>query len=362
MKKYFHKISHIFKYYLYKSKKTQVSTNIIVFNLRKANLYSRYLYLFIKFLHLQGYKIVLPKRLKSYTVINDADIYLNLLLKEKIINFQSLENLSAVLQIDDTILSPEYFSHLLEPDPENCFYIPMTQHPLLYNRNLWNSPIAEKDRKRSAFMIGNFEKNAYNSLDFSLFGTFSRTQIFEFLESRQKLFKISSKKELKNFIVSSNDDKCILIDRNDFAIEIENLREILSNFYFFLACPGVVIPQSHNLIEALSVGCIPVIQKEYALLMQPPLKNMETAIIYNDLSDLVKKLDGAFRLKTHQLITIQENVYRYYEDYLTPKAVVSRLMNHKYSRIYLQAEFESVRHLKLQKAYKKAGKSKPKYI
>jgi hypothetical protein len=45
------------------------------------------------------------------------------------------------------------------------------------------------------------------------------------------------------------------------------------------------MPLCHNVIEAMSVGTIPIIQKEYAALY-PNLTDNENAVIFNDLEHL----------------------------------------------------------------------------
>jgi hypothetical protein len=42
---------------------------------------------------------------------------------------------------------------------------------------------------------------------------------------------------------------------------MDELRHWLAKFDFYFALPGVVMPFSHNIIEAISVGCIPFIQQ-----------------------------------------------------------------------------------------------------
>lgn len=354
--------SELLSFYFYKIKSpSQNSGKIIYIDLLKPNLYSRYLYLLIKFFHIEGYTICLPNNLSSYRKICNSDVYLQLILKENIVKFKTPSEKSGYFKVDKEILSPEYFEFLIEKSELNTFHIPMSMHPLIYHKNIWDLKLKNFRRKKSVFMIGNFDKQSYSSLEFSLFEVISRTEIWESLENNEIKYRIKSQKELQDFCDSEFDEKWIIIDRNDFSIKPEDLRKTLSQFYFFLACPGIVIPHSHNLIEALSVGCIPIIQDKYAQLLHPPLKHMKNALIFSNLNDLdqMNQLVNSLNIETLQFL--QKNVDQYYEQHLTPSAVVKKILKKNYSRLYLQAEFDSVRHLKLQKAYKKVGKPKPKY-
>jgi hypothetical protein len=79
---------------------------------------------------------------------------------------------------------------------------------------------------------------------------------------------------------------------------MEELRPTLSHFNFFLACPGFIMPYSHNVVEAMSVGAIPVIQDTYAHMFFPTLKHNINAIIFTDLGDLSQINRTAFQFRS----------------------------------------------------------------
>jgi glycosyltransferase involved in cell wall biosynthesis len=129
---------------------------------------------------------------------------------------------------------------------------------------------------------------------------------------------------------------------------MKDVREILSNFDFYLCCPGVVMPLCHNVIEAMSVGTIPVIQKEYAEVMYPALKNFTNAIVFNDKDDLVATIEIVLQLPEEKKLTMKKSVLEYYSNYLSPKGMTTQLniALSKNKKIYLQAEHRSVKFLK----------------
>ena len=89
------------------------------------------------------------------------------------------------------------------------------------------------------------------------------------------------------------------------------MKSILTKFDFFLALPGIEIPQSHNVIEAISMGCIPVIQQSYANLFSPPLENKINAIIFENFIDLDIVINEIFKLNVSEINELRKNVLDY---------------------------------------------------
>lgn len=316
---------------------------IIAFNIRKPHLYHRYLYTFIKFLHLEGFQVIFPGSLYQFRKIINADIYLNLLLKEKIIQFRSTTKEQVFLELNDNNLSPDYYSFLHQNRSENDFYVPMTFHPLFYHKDLWNLDAIPIAKKKSIFMAGNFDEHTYSAIEKTFFNIKSRTEIYNFLKEKEILTLFETNQEFKVFVESEIDYKCVILTTDKVSIPMDKLLETLSSFKFFLACPGVIIPNSHNIIEAISVGCIPLIQYVYAETFHPPLEHLKTGIIFNDFEDLQNKVQFCYDLPDDKIKEMQKNIMNYYGEYLTPKAVVGKIKLNKDQKIYLQAEFESAK-------------------
>src|SRR5690606_36436302 len=59
-------------------------------------------------------------------------------------------------------------------------------------------------------------------------------------------------------------------------LPLEQWLELMSRSEFFIAPPGVLMPFSHNIIEAMGVGTIPITQ--YGHLFDPPLLDGETCL------------------------------------------------------------------------------------
>jgi hypothetical protein len=311
---------------------------------------------------------------------------LKLILKEHLVHFKSPGSEKVYLEFNDKNLSADYFSFLTDPDFQDSLLIPMTFHPLFYHKKFWNKPIKIGRRKRSIFMAGNFNEKTYSAIENIPFKVKSRTEIYNFLLKNQLLSFYSSKSEFLNFLKGNCDNKCILselprgkptrhpaeesflfdenpsvfklsskieaslgelnpkeIKRDNFSIPIEDLLNTLGSFNFYFACPGVIIPFSHNIIEAMSAGSIPLIQHAYAEMLQPPLVNNKNAIVYKDFDDLQKKIEYCYNLPEDLLNEMNSNVLKYYNEHLTPQAVIQKIQKGNYKKFYLQAEFESAK-------------------
>lgn len=303
---------------------------------------NRYLYAFIKYFQFVGYTVYLPKDKKIVSILSlkkGEFIYGSWILKEKI-KF-GVPKISTIT-INKEQLSNDYF----EPNGgTNAYHVPMSEYPAFYFYGVENPIIDIKDkRKNSVFMSGNMDAAYYYNISKSkFFDVLSRREVADFIMNKNYYLEIESLDQLNNFIKADIDSKVLLIDTKEkFRIPFRDLKTILNKFNFYLALPGILIPQSHNLIEAMSVGCIPVIHKNYADLFKPVLIHMVNAVIYNSLSELNHSLLELFKLDETIINSMRDRVYIYYKNYLSPESIVDKIENNDFSKIYIQAEGKSL--------------------
>jgi hypothetical protein len=340
----------IYREYL-KKEPTFNSNDKAVFIDIDSDVYHRYLYTFLKFFQIEGYAIYLPL---NYRLINEIskELYSSYILKDRLVNFKHLRNLKSqqnLLVIKKNALSPDFFYDLLvEKTTGHNYHIPISQHPNMYFENLWNIEIAETNtRKRSILMFGNFDDSLYNRLkQDNIFKLLTRNDIYNFLSGKNYFIDIGNEAEFTGFLNDINDQKAVCLKRENVTIDQKSLRQTISKFDFFFALPGVVMPFSHNIIEAMSVGTIPFIQQSYADLFSPPLQNGTNAITFFNADDLDGQLIKALNLNNETISRLQKNVYDYYHKYLTPGAVVETISQQKHRVLYLQAEHHSVNFIK----------------
>ncbi|WP_185207164.1 hypothetical protein [Chryseobacterium sp. C3] len=324
----------------------------LLINFENPNLYHRFFYLLVKFYQLSGYHIVYPMNFARFRNLRNKDRYLGLIVREK--NFLSIHKKDLpenCIEINDKMFSPDYFSTYFEHNntDENAFHVPMSFHPFMYNQEIWNHKIdTERKRFNSIFCYGNFDAKAYLDIKRTAFTVETRVSLLDFFQKKEKFISIYGKKD----IVSPNenlDEKYVFAVKENYPIKMEDIRELLSYFNFYLCCPGVVMPLCHNVIEAMSVGTIPLIQREYAEVMYPNLKHKVNAIVFEDLHHLEQILKNEiFTFQEREIAAMRKNVLDYYNDYLTPQALVKNLNKsiEEKKLIYLQAEHRSIKFIR----------------
>jgi hypothetical protein len=305
---------------------------------------NRYLYNLVKFFKLRGYTVYLPKNkeLIARLCVNKGEFKYASLILDADVKIGIPKRNSQTVFLTTEKLSNDYFS---KNKLKNTFHVPMSQYPLIYNEDNGNDSIdLLAKRKLSAFISGNFNVEFYGRIaKDGFFDILSRSDIFDFIKQQSYFFQINSFSNLLGYIDSTIDNKVVIIDRvNDFNIDLDKIKSILLQFDFFMALPGIDIPQSHNLIEAMEVGCIPIIQKTYSDLLYPPLVHNVNAIIYETKEELDSLIREVFKKNEEDIILLRQNVLKYYDNYLTPKAVVDAIVNTNYDKIYIQAEHVSL--------------------
>ena len=323
------------RFMFYRSNASKTNKGLIHFNISKIGSYGRYFYLLVKFFQLQGYRISIERKFSAFKSIHQGESYLRYLIDERMISF-SRKNKNTLLEFNDSNLSSAYFDFLL-PHNNNisdCFFVPISMHPIFYHRNTWAEVIEEGERKQSIFMAGNFNEQLYGKSNEVNFNVISRPKLLAILKEKNLASEIKALDSLEVAIKEDAHHKCFIINTEDCRIPINQLRSYLNHFAFYLSCPGVVMPYCHNIVEAMSAGCIPLIQKEYANMMQPPLTDKVNALFFNTAADLPQSISMAYNMDQNTLTTMRKNVMAYYQNHLTPKAVTENLLSGDFKAIY----------------------------
>jgi hypothetical protein len=338
IKKYYRILRGIFIYFrviLFKKNGIPNPEKLVFFDL-EHNRFERYLYLLCKFYLLEGYQIGIKI---NFNFIGNLETYSALLLKEKNVYFfwkkpNSRKYFHSNLNSNDGILLSDYY---FNPSTNKSYHVPMSLHPLMYHDGLWNEQIPINiQRSKAVFFAGSIEKGQYDRVEIEhKFGIFNRIYLFESLRQTKYWFSVKNINELAPI----QESKIYFLDRAILDIPMTQLRRTLSEFTFFFACPGVSMPFSHNVIEAMSVGCIPIIEENYARKFQPSFIHLENALIFkHSQENLVETIDLAFSLGEEKLQEMINNVRNYYSSYLTPKNVIQQLMDVEPSTCFLNAE------------------------
>ena len=320
----------------------------LLVSLENPQLYHRFTYLILKFYELAGYKIFYPMDFSKFRNLRNKDRYLGLIMRENKFLAINKKNLpEKFIELKDEMFSPDYFHSYFEKEnyEENVFHIPMSFHPFMYHNGIWNLEVnLQKNRINSIFCYGNFDSKAYLAIKKTNFKVKTRTDLLQFFKKKNQFLSIKNKEEITLNKENLN-EKYIFALKENYPIKMEDIRELLTYFNFYLCCPGVVMPLCHNVIEAMSVGTIPLIEREYAEVMYPNLENNVNAIVFENLENLTEILNEIFKMEEDKISEMRQNVLEYYQNYLSPESVVKNINYsiEKKKLIYLQAEHRSVK-------------------
>ena len=100
------------------------------------------------------------------------------------------------------------------------------------------------------------------------------------------------------------------------------------------------MPLSHNLIEAMFCGAIPITNaKNY---MVPELSQGENCLNFQDAEGLVAVIERALAMDTGEVLRKRQAVREFYQRYLEPKSFAESVIHSKAGKILLNAEEKSV--------------------
>lgn len=318
---------------------------IIYFDLH-SNCYDRYLYQLIFFFELAGYHPVFKLTFSFLSTWSTSLI----LKSNKGISFSfgrpSKCLISFTDRADDSFhyfLSNNYFNS----KDQNGFYVPMPMVDSLYINEAYklSTQLAiNGERSIKVFFAGNLVAHGYNREELRKY--FGMPTRLETLESVMKNFSSHIVTPTSTDFWKDYDKKeieLLLVNRHVANVQPMELCRVLSRSCFFLSLPGVCMPFSHNLIEAMCFGAIPILN--YAHLCHPALEDGVNCLVYSDLNNLNEKLKAALSMNSTEIDAMRKNVISYYKQYLDVGAVVNRLLQNRRDRqvnCYLNAEYFSV--------------------
>lgn len=119
-------------------------------------------------------------------------------------------------------------------------------------------------------------------------------------------------------------DGIFLVNTQHCKIPEDQWLSMMASSRFYLACPGVRYPMSHNSVEALAVGSVPIIQ--YPELFFPPLEDGKNCLVYTNENDLLVVVQNALDMEEDTRNILSKGAIAYYDQYLSPVSTVTRLL------------------------------------
>ena len=224
------------------------------------------------------------------------------------------------------LLDYDYYGPFFEASKRHeTLFMPYFMHPSMYESGLYLEAIALRGNQRNirVFFAGTVAAGAY-SHEF-LWPYMNRHEIISTVLTHFEgtVECITADTQKNEFLKRPHRIVLALTRQTSDVVEKHPLsqREMLqfaSRSDFFINPPGWRIPHSHNVIEAMSVGAIPILN--YAALFDPPLEDMKTCFSFTSKKELQDKIELALSLPTSQIAELRANVCRYYDEHLAPDA------------------------------------------
>lgn len=220
---------------------------------------------------------------------------------------------------------------------EHEILMPYFMHPEQYKYGSRNKLAELRELRRSLriFFSGNIEEECYGN---PLPGKkLNRFEIVKGLRELPGVIFPSSLKELHESF-SRSDRSCVIYDRRNSAIADEDWLRTIARCDFFLCLPGSSMPMCHNVIEAMAVGTIPILN--YTEWFDPPLTSGKNCLEFNSLVQLEACINQALELHPTTVNRLRQNVIEYYEEHLSPIGFRNRLEDCQGKRVRLSVNTE----------------------
>ena len=216
------------------------------------------------------------------------------------------------------------------------FPMPIPMHPQIYVQYRAHKKLnyyRQTPRKIRILFSGNWDSHGYDNLILKeLFGKLTRYEILRFLQQEKLVHIVSDHQELKEILSGTYCNRFILLSQNARVNQAEWLK-IVAHADFFLCPPGVLFPWSHNAVEAMAVGTIPLIN--YPEWFFPNLVNGINCVTFSTLNELVNAIEHIRKMDEEHIATLRAQVIEYYAHYLDPQGFIEKLIQYPAEEVYL---------------------------
>lgn len=237
------------------------------------------------------------------------------------------------LGLDTVLISKKYFT---DPPGERRIFLPYFAHPRFYEIGLHKrvKALRNKIRIKKIYFAGSCSRETYaEKFEFPML---TRDVVLDFIIRRY----VSEIKDGLIDIQSTSDTRDVL---DKFKLSTEEYLNELSTTDFFVCPPGNTMPHSHNIVEAMSVGAIPI--TNYSAYMRPPLVHGENCLAFSSLQGLESVICTALNMQKSEVQQMRANVCAYYDKNLDPASFGIKLRRriNEVDEIVVNDEAESVK-------------------
>jgi hypothetical protein len=326
-------------------------------SIRVDNVGGRYMHHIITDFEEQGYHICFTNRFRFLATFTEKT-YKKLLLNHSysiIPPAPSYPQASVVVtDVEHSPASPnqnvivvDYEEKLPIPSERNAFTLPFFMHPRVHDSGQLNllkpTELISKERSMKILFAGNDKYPTYdNPLLPSRYGILSRHRCLETLRQNLPTEQFYKPTAYENLFASPHEPAFTLSSYPSCKIPQKFWLETVAKSDFYLATPGVHMPFCHNLIEALAVGSIPILQ--YPQYLQPHLEHSKNCLVFDDVESLTAIVEFAMTASPDEIERLRKGAMQFYEDYLRPGSFAKKMLDHNSNKLTLYVNAYRVPH------------------
>lgn len=202
--------------------------------------------------------------------------------------------------------------------------MPYPVHPLLSGADLPQrlDKLRQNGKKLRIFFSGDTKGYTKNRISYPNIKLPRLTVINTIIEELgDQTIHVKNEEELNKLFSGDFVNRCVIVDTSNMWIDPEDWLPDLSKTDFFICPPGYCMPMCHNVIEAMAVGAIPVIN--YPEWFNPTLRHRDNCIVFDDRKDLVIKIKAILNMDPQEVAVMRRKVIDYYENHLSPGKFIS---------------------------------------
>ena len=205
----------------------------------------------------------------------------------------------------------------------NAVYIPFSVHDYIYRCCFHRRTELLRNPKKIRLLFAGAYAGYANGPIGRRLGKMERGEIVDVFRTHEHTVVITSSAELEAVLRGPRTTNYYWIDTARFRVPAERWLEILSYVEVFLCPPGVTTPMSHNAIESMAMGAIPLIN--YPEWFHPRLVDDVSCLAFSDTASLAHQLDSIRDLPDEELGRLRRNALDYYEQSLDLDSIVGQL-------------------------------------
>lgn len=215
------------------------------------------------------------------------------------------------------------------PRDRQGFPFPFPMFPGIYatgaDRDL--ARLREQPRRWQVFFGGSFRAERYSMSAISqVYGKLPRATALAALQrSAPEHWVEPTTQQEWSASAAQQQSGVLILNTKHVQVDSADWLGMMASARFFLALPGVSYPMSHNLVEALAVGTVPI--TEYPELFFPPLVDGVNCLRYRGEQGFVECVQRAQEMDADEQGRLAAGALDYYDNYLAPKAAIARLLS-----------------------------------